>query len=279
MRDVELVNKITPVVIGLLCQLLAFADHATSNNSDPDFIPAGFFVPGKGISVNPTEKLKSQNLITDTGMEFVFLPAGEFRMGSNSGDEDEQPVRAERITQAFYIGKYEVTQNQWEAIMGTQPWVARENVQIGDQYPAVYVSWLEARDFVARLNKLEGCTCYRLPTEVEWEYAARAGTRSSYSFGRSTRQLGRYAWYAGNVNSHKFAHVVGGKQPNPWGLHDMHGNVWEWVADWHKEDFGPRIRGGSWGSPASSLRSSNRSAAPAERQASHIGFRVVRLTE
>lgn len=276
-RGVKMVNKISFVLIGLIWPFLLFADHIASDSSDKGFMSAAFFVPGKGISAHTTNKLNTQNLITNAGMEFLLIPAGEFRMGSKGGDEDEKPVHKKRISQAFYIGKYEVTQSQWKKVMGTRPWMARENVQIGDQYPAVYVNWLEVRDFVARLNKLERCSCYRLPTEVEWEYAARAGAQSSYSFGNNTRQLESYAWYADNAKSQKFAHVVGQKQPNPWGLYDMHGNVWEWVADWYKEDLGPRIRGGSWGSPASSLRSSNRSAARVERQASHIGFRMVRV--
>lgn len=271
--------KITPFVIGFLWSMGLSAEHVNQNTGSQGIVRATFFVPGKGAKAAGVKQSKFDGLLTNSiGMEFMKVPAGEFLMGSKDGDADEIPQRRERISEPFYAGRYEVTQQQWFRVMGTKPWEARERVQIGNDRPAVYLNWLEAQEFVNRLNKLEGCHCYRLPTEAQWEYAARAGTSTEYSHGNDSRSLDRYAWYSNNT-ANQSAHSVGKKQPNPWGLYDIHGNVWEWVADWDKADLGPRIRGGSWGSPASSLRSANRSAAQVGRQASHIGFRVIRILD
>ncbi len=264
------------IISGVSLQTLAWVAEAQPNSVNDGFIPAAFYVPDKEIEGKLSENTIPTELTSNSGLKFSLLPAGQFIMGSQSGDKDESPPRTHRIRSPFYFSKYEVTQGQWENIMRTRPWDGRGYVKVGENFPAVYVNWLEVRDFITRLNKLEGCSCYRLPTEIEWEYAARAGSRSVYSFGNDENRLTEYAWYSKNAMRQRFAHAVGQKSANPWGLYDMHGNVWEWVADWHNEDLGPRIRGGSWGSPASSLRSANRSAAPANHQTSNIGFRIVR---
>ncbi len=267
------------LLIGCLWPFFSSADHFHTQGSGNALVPAAFYVPGKGFSSDRVKQFHPKQIADSAGIELLLMPAGEFVMGSKTGDEDEKELRKEQIKQPFYLSKYEVTQNQWKKIMGTQPWLARGNVQVGDRFPAVYVNWLEAREFITRLNKLERCSCYHLPTEVEWEYAARAGTVSTYSFGDNSKQLSEFAWYADSISDRRFARAVGEKEANPWGIYDMHGNVWEWVSDWRTEDMGPRIRGGSWGSPSSSLRSSNRSAAQVDRRASHIGFRVVRALD
>ena len=160
------------------------------------------------------------------GMEFMLIPAGTFMMGSEKGYADEKPQHRVTISRPFYLGKYEVTQAQWEAVMGNNP--SRFD---GRNNPVEQVSWEDVRVFIARLNAHEGHTRYRLPTEAEWEYAARAGSTSAYSFGDDAARLGQYAWYGDN--SGKTTHPVGQKLPNAWGLHDMHGNVWEWVQGWY----------------------------------------------
>jgi formylglycine-generating enzyme required for sulfatase activity len=205
-------------------------------------------------------------------------------MGSNNGDDDEKPMHTVRISRPFYLGKYEVTQGQWEAIMGKNP-----SRFTGDpNRPVEQVSWEDVQEFLQRLNAREGGARYRLPTEAEWEYAVRAGSTTAYSFGDSTSQLGQYAWHDGNAGG--ATHPVGRLQPNAWGLHDMHGNVWEWVQDWKgtypsgtvTDPTGPQSgsyrvsRGGSWNYAARYCRSANRDDfAPAYRHF-YLGFRLLR---
>jgi formylglycine-generating enzyme required for sulfatase activity len=161
-------------------------------------------------------------------MGFVQIPAGDFDMGSPSNEEgrwdNEGPVHQVNISKAFYMSKYEVTQKQWRDVMGSSPSYFK-----GDDLPVESVSWNDVQDFIKKLNEKEGGNKYRLPSEAEWEYAARAGTATRYSFGDDESKLGDYAWYM--VNSGDKTHDVGQKKPNPWGLYDMHGNVWEWVQD------------------------------------------------
>ncbi len=148
-------------------------------------------------------------------------------MGSYNAD-DEQPPHEVRLG-GFYIGKYEITQRQWQTIMSTNP-----SQHVGEQLPVESVSWEDARTFTERLSEMTGKT-YRLPTEAEWEYAARAGSTTDFHFGNDTLMLGAYAWYEGNSGG--TTHPVGLKQPNAWGLYDMAGNVWEWCEDWWDPDY------------------------------------------
>ncbi len=132
-----------------------------------------------------------QTLINSLDMEFVLIPAGDFSMGSANGANDARPVHTVRISREFYLGKYEVTQGQWEAVMGTNP----SQFKGESKRPVEQVSWEDAQEFIRKLNVKEGGTKYRLPTEAEWEYAARAGSTTAYSFGDDVMQLGKYAWY------------------------------------------------------------------------------------
>jgi formylglycine-generating enzyme required for sulfatase activity len=142
-------------------------------------------------------------------------------------------VHTVRLTQPFYLGKHEVIQGPWQAVMGNNP-----GKSTGDpNRPVENVSWEDVQEFIRRLQVREGGAAYRLPTEAEWEYAARAGTTTRWGFGDDASQFGRYAWYEGNAGGQ--THPVGQLQPNPWGLYDMHGNVWEWGQDW----FGPYTSG------------------------------------
>jgi formylglycine-generating enzyme required for sulfatase activity len=147
--------------------------------------------------------------------------------------ENELPAHEVTLSQGFYLGKYELTQGQWESVMGTTPWSGQENVQERASNPAVYISWEDMQGFISALNEGEGAEVYRLPTEAEWEYACRAGTTTQWSFGDAERPLGDYAWYEANIwdVGEPYAHPVGMKLPNPWGLYDMYGNVSEWCQD------------------------------------------------
>ena len=168
------------------------------------------------------------------GIEFVWVPAGEFRMGSTSrhAGSDEKPVTRVRISRGFWMGKFEVTQRQWQAVMGSNP---SHFKNCGGDCPVEEVSWNDVQEYIGKLNGRSGGRPYRLPTEAEWEYAARAGTTTDTYAGDLTKPRGkdpvlnRIAWY--NENSGRKTHPVGRKAPNAFGLNDMLGNVWEWVGD------------------------------------------------
>jgi len=181
------------------------------------------------------------------GMKFTRIPAGEFMMGSLS-DDNEGPVHKVTIGKPFYIGTYPVTQREWKAVMGDTPSFFK-----GDDLPVENISWNDVQEFIQKLNKKEAIDKYRLPSEAEWEYACRAGTTTKYCFGNDESKLGEYAWYDGNSGNK--THPINLKKPNPWGLYDMHGNVWEWVQDiWHDSYNGAPTDGSVWKSGGDSNR-------------------------
>ena len=222
-------------------------------------------------------------------MEFVWIEPGVFQMGSNTGWKDESPVHEVEISSGFWLGKYEITQGQWKSVMGTEPWSGRDRVESDPSHPAVIISWDAVQEFIGRLNAAAGKELYRLPTEAEWEYVCRAGTQTRWSFGDDESELTDYAWYHGNT---KGAKAVGGKLPNPWGLHDIYGNVWEWVQDWYDEEYysrsvpvdpqGPTsglgrvIRGGDFGH-IQGVRSAYRLFYPPDSRSYTIGARLLRI--
>lgn len=219
------------------------------------------------------------------GVEFVKIPAGSFTMGRDKnfeeGDDVETPQHKVTITRDFYLGKYEVTQAQWVAVMGSNP-----SNFMGRTNPVEQVSWDDVQVFLGKLNQMEPGRGYRLPTEAEWEYACRAGSTTKYAFGDSENELGDYAWCY--ENSGERAHPVGQKRPNAWGLYDMHGNVWEWCEDWYGtypsgsvtdpkgSTMGSRrvLRGGSWFDYAQSCRSAFRLVRSPGNRDNSLGLRL-----
>jgi len=237
-------------------------------------------------------------------IEMVWIEPGTFMMGSPDTDDmaqdREKPQHEVTITQGFYLGRYEITQAQWESVMGTRPWEGQKlgtgevYHREGPDYPAVYVSWNDIQILIKSLNRTEGSGVYRLPTEAEWEYACRAGTETLWSFGDDESRLGDYAWYYDNAlgAGEEYAHEVGTKLPNPWGLYDMHGNVEEWCQDWYDTSYyatlstqdptGPStgsarvMRGGYFGSYARYVRSAFRDGGSPGFRGSLVGARLLR---
>jgi formylglycine-generating enzyme required for sulfatase activity len=226
----------------------------------------------------------------------VFIPPGTFRMGSPTNEDDrtvwEGPQTAVTISRGFWMGKYEVTQGEYLAVMGSNP-----SYYTGDtNRPVEEVSWNDAVAYCAALTERERAagrigtnSLYRLPTEAEWEYTCRAWTSTRFSSGDDPgyTNLTNYAWYEGNGDFQ--THPVGQKLPNPWGLYDTHGNVWEWCQDWFGTYPGgiavdPQglasgsdrvIRGGYWSSLAGYCRSAYRSYCYPGNRSSDVGFRVL----
>jgi formylglycine-generating enzyme required for sulfatase activity len=253
-----------------------------------------------------TSETKLEKTFTNSiGMEFILIPAGEFLMGAVPQNkvayDNEKPQHKVRITKPFYIGKYPVTQQEWHKVMGNNPSEFREISegiffkavrQINLKNPVESVSWHDCHEFIIKLSQKEGKK-YRLPTEAEWEYAARGTADSTtiffvYTFGDDPSLLGDYAWY--DENSESTTHPVGKKKPNSWGLYDMMGNVWEWCEDWYDREYykkspesDPRgisngsergTRGGSWSDTSRYCHTSLRGRNNPNSRGSNLGFRI-----
>lgn len=241
-------------------------------------------------AVADSDESSKDTFTNSVGIEFVRIPAGTFFMGANrhfeNADSDELPRHKVRITRPFYLSKYEITQAQWVAVMGSNPSHFK-----GRNRPVEQVSWHDVQRFIERLNARENTDKYRLPTEAEWEYAARAGGDGSYCFGDMVDDLVLYAWYY--VNAGQKTHPVGRLKANDFGLHDMHGNVWEWCNDWYAADYfshspsedpkGPSKgtlkveKGGGWDSLADSCRSAYRHGIVPGKKNSALGFRLLMM--
>jgi formylglycine-generating enzyme required for sulfatase activity len=234
-------------------------------------------------------------------MEFVGIPAGSFLMGSPESEKDrETDEKQHRVTlsKGFWLGKYEVTIGEWKAVLGDLPEVMKSGLDRkfskSDRQPVVFVSWDVVQEYIKKLNA-RGEGQYRLPTEAEWEYAARAGTTTAFAFGDSLNLSkanfdGNYPYNSVKGKYLEKIATVGSYQPNAWGVSDMHRNVWEWVQDWFGEYPGGSVvdpagpstgsfrvnRGGCWGSDGRSLRSANRFSNSPSNRYNNLGFRLVR---
>ena len=277
---------IRSIAVLLLSAGLMQGAVAQFNVSGPGFLP-----DENGTNLDAPQGGKaSQNLAAVAVLkdcaecpEMVVIPAGSFVMGSDKSS-DEQPTRSVTL-RSFSIGKYEVTQEQWYAIMGNNP-----SYNKGRTLPVEQVSWDDIQQFIAKLNQKTGRK-HRLPSEAEWEYAARAGTTTEWSYGNDESKLGNYAWY-GRDGGGK-TQSVGQKLPNAFGLFDMHGNVWEWTQDcWHETYAGAPtdgsswttgcsgnyrvLRGGSWNYIPASSRSAKRVRFIPDYRNFNFGFRLAR---
>ena len=289
---------------------------------------------GKSSEDSAAARHLTLNLGKGVSMKLVLIPAGTFKMGNHDTpaetvkkvggwmswpghphhgrtdqrqiDEehltDEYPVHEVTISKPFYMGIYEVTQAQWKAVMGTEPWMAKQALGFArmqprpegfDDYPVAFVDSYDAIEFCRKLSKKTGRTV-SLPTEAQWEYACRAGTTTTFSFGDDLSKLIDYGWYGGIHAGQKedYAHRVGQLKPNPWGLYDMHGNVWEFCSDWYDKDFygrspsvdpenttktdKPTLRSGAFHSVPTVSRSAQRNSWTSPKTVRYnYGFRVV----
>lgn len=249
------------------------------------FASIGFSAqPRQGGPPEAAPQFQNRNrTIDDLALVLAPIAPGTFQMGSNDGENDERPVTRVTLTRGFWLGKTEVTQAQWQVIMGENP----SNFKGGDR-PVEKVLWAEAMEFCRKLTARERTAGrlpdnygYTLPTEAQWEYACRAGTTGPYA-----GKLDAMAWY--DKNSGKETHPVARKQPNAWGLYDMHGNVWEWCLDWKGSYPGGSVtdptgassgtyrvlRGAAWFYGAGECRSTLRYGNASDRRFNHVGFRV-----
>jgi formylglycine-generating enzyme required for sulfatase activity/uncharacterized caspase-like protein len=251
---------------------------------------------GGGVAANTTSTARPggrpQQMQSRAGIEFVWIPAGSFMMGGNKY-ADEKPAHRVTISEGFYMGKYEVTQARWQAVMGSNPANFKD-----DNLPVDSVSWDEAVSFIAKLNAQNDGYTYRLPSEAEWEYAARAGTTTAFAFGDSLSSAqanfdGNYPYGGAAKGVYREKTMpVGSFQPNAFGLFDMHGNVWEWCQDWYHGSYAGAptdgsawlnggeqeyrvVRGGSWVNNAYNCRSAYRLRNAPDNCLNLFGFRVV----
>lgn len=271
----------------------ASVSNPADNANAPPFAVAPFDKPQAKAHQEAWAKHLGEPVVTTNsiGMKLAVIPPGRFKMG-----EDDAKVDV-TLTQPFRMGVHEVTQGQWKVVMRTEPWGGQENMLADENVAATFVSGDDANEFCRRLTETERKAGnlrddreYRLPTEAEWEYACRAGTTTRFSFGDEVSKLGEYAWYKANAEGigENHAHAVGEKRANPWGLHDVHGNVREWCSDWHGEalpggtdptgstEGSLRVcRGGFWRDDGGGCRSAYRNRSNPSNRIAYMGFRLV----
>jgi formylglycine-generating enzyme required for sulfatase activity len=215
------------LAVGLVMLVGLISGCKNSNNSNTS----------GGAKAEPSPGAVVKNSI---GMEFAYAPAGSFQMGSDNGIPWQKPVHQVTLAKGFYMGRYEVTQAQWQKVMGNNPTFDSRSRSCGENCPVDNMSWDDTQEFIKKLNAMNDGYTYRLPSEAEWEYACRAGTT-----GDKSGDPDAIAWY--DKNSGKTVHPVGQKQPNAWGLYDMYGNVFEWVMDNYHESYdGAPTDGSAW---------------------------------
>ena len=278
-----------------MCILRRNSEHLMPNTSRR--YPVVFLARialGLAVAATGSAKAAEKEITASVGIKLLEVPAGKFLMG----DENKLEVT---ISKPFYLGQTEITQSQWKAVMGTEPWWGQPYAKDGPAYAASYITFDDAQAFCVKLTameqqagKISASIKYMLPTEAQWEYACRAGTTTFYSFGDNETVLGDYAWFDKNawVSTEKWAREVSGKKPSPWGFHDMHGNVYEWCSDWcdgplvsGADPIGPPagpgrvFRGGSWDYYPSGCRSASRRGFTPTFRTYFTGFRVLRTVE
>ena len=272
-----------------------------SGSAKLDLSPGQSIPLGLTLAIEPSPSRSQPSITVELApgvpLDMVWIEPGVFTMGSpldeQGRNDDEGPQREVSLTQGFYLSQCEITQRQWTAVTGERPWSHyTDEVAEEPDRPAVYISWEDVQEFIAALNAAASVQVYRLPTEAEWEYAGRAGTETPWSFGNAQKELDLHAWWTDNISltGRMAAQPVGLKVPNPWGLYDMHGNVWEWVGDWlgaypegpQTDPQGPTegtarvFRGGSFKDAASLSRSAQRCWNAPDLRFSHVGVRLVR---
>ncbi|MFN5077369.1 MAG: formylglycine-generating enzyme family protein [Planctomyces sp.] len=298
-------NLKTPLIVFGLCVLAAtvFQRARLGNWAWPNSVGRAGAVVTQQVATQadlPTKESapaaanagEYKEVVNTIGVQLLLIPAGTFNSGSPASEKDRMDDETQHqvtLTKPFYMGRTELTQGQWKKVMGTEPWKGKSFVKEGDDYPAVDVSWGDSVEFCKKLSAMEG-KVYRLPTEAEWEYACRGGTKTSFSFGNDKAKLRRYAWYDGNLGwGKKYAQRVAQKLPNPFGLYDMHGNVWEWCSDWFgdypstplTDPRGPDsgsfrvLRGGAFQHEPYTARCAVRNYDAPEGRSSDGGFRLV----
>ncbi|MGA2257306.1 MAG: formylglycine-generating enzyme family protein [Thermoguttaceae bacterium] len=281
------------VILAALGSLaLTIAMPSCGNQADSTKPDTATQEAGAGSKTEGPPKQIAVDLGRGVKLEMVRIPAGEFMMGSPSADKDardeEKPQHRVRITKPYYLGTYLVTQEQWQAVMGNNP-----SHFTGPNSPVEEVSWDDCQQFLGKLNAKSrpGGGKFQLPSEAQWEYACRAGSKTAYSFGDDESGLGEYSWYMANANDK--SQPVGQKKPNAFGLYDVHGNVGEWCQDWYGDGYyanstaddpsGPTTgltrvnRGGGWDRPARYCRSAFRSYYVPGFRLDFVGFRVAQV--
>ena len=277
--------KDTLTVLLMMCVALSAFDGTLSAQQ----------LPASNVGKRSGE-IRSENSL---GIKMVWLSADSFTMGSpldEKGRDAKEGQVEVKLTEGFWLGQTEITQSQWTELMGTSPWRGKSNVREGNNFAASFISWEDANSFVEKLNSKEHDSGalpndweYSLPTEAQWEYACRGGKKSAFSFGDDPSEFHIYGWSAENAfeKGEAYSHEVGKKRPNEFGLHDMHGNVWEWCKDNFSAEFsggtnpvidngGPlrANRGGGWNFATKCCRSASRLSDAANSCYNNLGFRI-----
>ena len=277
--------KDTLTVLLMMCVALSTFDGTLSAQQ----------LPASNVGKRSGE-IRSENSV---GIKMVWLSADSFTMGSpldEKGRDAKEGQVEVKLTEGFWLGQTEITQSQWTELMGTSPWRGKSNVREGKNFAASFISWEDANSFVEKLNSKEHDSGalpndweYSLPTEAQWEYACRGGKKSAFSFGDDPSEFHIYGWSAENAfeKGEAYSHEVGKKRPNEFGLHDMHGNVWEWCKDNFSAEFsggtnpvidngGPlrANRGGGWNFATKCCRSASRLSDAANSCYNNLGFRI-----
>ncbi len=296
-RIVSRLPKGEPISLELSAANAAARVNTEAKGASPTLLTAPFSAKAASAAQSDWATYLGTEVTTTNsiGMKMVLIPPGIFQMGKDELRDirwqDCGKLHQVTISKPYFVSETEITQQQWTSIMNSQPWEGEESVAKGDDFPAINMSWNAANEFCAKLSKREG-RIYRIPTEAEWEYACRGGTKGEYSIeGISSfrpSELNDYAWISQEYDDELLAKKVATKKPNPFGLYDMHGNVCEWCWDWiddfstspERDPTGPQsgrckvLRGGTIRNSFLECRSGNRQWMPPSWDSPDTGFRI-----